>query len=59
MHIASLFSHGFAMRAEEQKTNVKVHLQLYSHLLAKDDLSFAGIKQNFYSPGNVHHDGDP
>lgn len=41
------------MRAEEQEINIKVQTQLYPHCLAKDDLSFARIKRDLYSCGNV------
>lgn len=49
---ARCFSVCFLM-AEEQETNIKVQPQLYSHHSAKDDLSFAGTKQDLYSLGNV------
>lgn len=51
--ITSLFFHGFATRAEERETKIKVQPQLYSHHLAKDHFSSARIKQDRYSLGNV------
>jgi len=53
VHVASLFSHGFVMRAEEQETNMKVQPQLYSHRSPKNNLSFARIKRDLCSRRNV------